>query len=108
MSQVDYKIILIGNTGVGKTSIFRKLDTGEFSEGTISTIGVEKKENEKLNKEIEALIQKEKKKDKEYSKLKEDYDKLNNEYKNEKEKSNIKSKNEENEKKIKKIKEKKR
>ena len=40
---VDYKIILIGNTGVGKTSIFRKLDTGEFNEGTISTIGVEKK-----------------------------------------------------------------
>ena len=42
---VDYKIILIGNTGVGKTSIFRKLDTGEFNEGTISTIGVEKKNN---------------------------------------------------------------
>ena len=43
MSQIDYKIILIGNTGVGKTSLFRKLQTGEFTEGTIATIGVEKK-----------------------------------------------------------------
>ena len=41
--QIEYKIILIGNTGVGKTSIFRKLSTGEFSDTNISTIGVEKK-----------------------------------------------------------------
>ena len=39
----DYKLILIGNSGVGKTSIFRKLSTGEFSESNISTIGIEKK-----------------------------------------------------------------
>lgn len=38
----DYKLILIGNSGVGKTSIFRKLSTGEFSESNISTIGIEK------------------------------------------------------------------
>ena len=43
MSHIDYKIILIGNTGVGKTSIFRKVQTGDFSEGTIATIGVEKR-----------------------------------------------------------------
>ena len=39
----EYKLILIGNAGVGKTSIFRKLSTGEFTETNISTIGVEKK-----------------------------------------------------------------
>jgi small GTP-binding protein len=43
MSKINYKIILIGNSGVGKTSIFRKLFTGEFTEKNISTIGVEKK-----------------------------------------------------------------
>ena len=44
MSQpIEYKIILIGNSGVGKTSIFRKLSTGVFSEANISTIGVEKR-----------------------------------------------------------------
>ena len=40
---VEYKFILIGNAGVGKTSLFRKLSTGEFNETNISTIGVEKK-----------------------------------------------------------------
>jgi small GTP-binding protein len=39
----EYKLILIGNAGVGKTSIFRKLSTGQFTETNISTIGVEKK-----------------------------------------------------------------
>ena len=53
----EYKLILIGNAGVGKTSIFRKLSTGEFTEINISTIGVEKKtfsidiENKKKAKE---------------------------------------------------------
>jgi GTPase SAR1 family protein len=40
---IDYKIILIGNPNVGKTSILRKLNTGEFNEGSISTIGIDKK-----------------------------------------------------------------
>jgi len=40
---INYKFILIGNSGVGKTSIFRKLSTGEFNEKNISTIGIEKK-----------------------------------------------------------------
>ena len=44
MSQpLEYKIILIGNSGVGKTSLYRKLSTGEFCEANISTIGVEKR-----------------------------------------------------------------
>ena len=43
MSEINYKIILIGNSGVGKTSFFRKLSTGEFYEKNISTIGVEKR-----------------------------------------------------------------
>ena len=43
MSEINYKIILIGNSGVGKTSLFRKLSTGEFNEKNISTIGIEKK-----------------------------------------------------------------
>ena len=54
MSKIDYKIILIGNSGVGKTSFFRKLSTGEFFEKNISTIGVEKKTFEfdiEVNKE---------------------------------------------------------
>ena len=54
MSQINYKIILIGDSGVGKTSFFRKLCTGEFSEKNISTIGIEKKSFDleiELNKE---------------------------------------------------------
>ena len=53
----EYKLILIGNAGVGKTSIFRKLSTGIFTETNISTIGIEKKtffidiQNKKKSKE---------------------------------------------------------
>ena len=47
---MTYKI-LIGNSGAGKTSFFRKLSTGEFYEKNISTIGVEKKTFE-LNLDI--------------------------------------------------------
>ena len=32
MSDINYKFILIGNSGVGKIGIFRKLATGEFYE----------------------------------------------------------------------------
>ena len=41
-NEIEYKIILVGNSGVGKTSFFRKLSTGEFSENNIMTLGVEK------------------------------------------------------------------
>ena len=43
MSEINYKIILIGNSGVGKTSFYRKIITGEFNEKNRSTIGIEKK-----------------------------------------------------------------
>jgi len=38
---IKYKIILIGNTTVGKTSFFRKIISGEFVHGNMSTIGVD-------------------------------------------------------------------
>ena len=41
--RIEYKIVLIGNTAVGKTSLFKKLTTGVFSERNISTIGMDKK-----------------------------------------------------------------
>ena len=47
---IEYKIVLIGNSAVGKTSLFKKLTTGQFSEKNISTIGMDKKT---LNVEIE-------------------------------------------------------
>ena len=43
MSKVNYKFILIGNSGVGKSSIFRYLSTGEFIDGTVASIGIDKK-----------------------------------------------------------------
>ena len=43
MSKVNYKFILIGNSGVGKSSIFRYLSTGEFIDGSVSSIGIDKK-----------------------------------------------------------------
>ena len=42
MSKNTYKFILIGNSTVGKTCLFRKLSTGEFMEKGIASIGVEK------------------------------------------------------------------
>ena len=38
---ISYKIILIGNSSIGKTSFFKKLSTGEFHEKNISTIGLD-------------------------------------------------------------------
>ena len=60
MSTINYKIVLLGNSGVGKTSIFKKLDTGEFHEKNIATIGIEKKTID-VNVEVEKNGKKEKK-----------------------------------------------
>ena len=38
----DYKIILIGNQGVGKTNFFRKLYTGKFYEKYIPSVGIDR------------------------------------------------------------------
>jgi small GTP-binding protein len=38
-----YKIILIGDSSVGKTCLFKKMTTGNFSEKMISTIGMDRK-----------------------------------------------------------------
>ena len=54
---INYKFILIGNTGVGKTSIFRYLSTGEFVENNISSIEIDKKT---LDFSIEVLENKKK------------------------------------------------
>ena len=57
---INYKFILIGNSGVGKTSIFKKLSTGEFHDKNIATIGIEKKTID-VNIEIDKDGQKQKK-----------------------------------------------
>ena len=41
--KIEYKVILLGNSGVGKTSLFKKIITGEFFEKNISTIGMDKR-----------------------------------------------------------------
>ena len=38
-----YKIILIGDSAVGKTCIFKKITTGVFNEKSISTIGMDRR-----------------------------------------------------------------
>ena len=41
--KIEYKVILLGNSGVGKTSLFKKIVTGEFFDKNISTIGMDKR-----------------------------------------------------------------
>ena len=40
---IEYKLVLIGNCDVGKTSIFKKITTDVFTEKNISTIGMDKR-----------------------------------------------------------------
>ena len=40
---IEYKIIILGNTLVGKTSFFRKIISGEFAHKNVSTIGIDQK-----------------------------------------------------------------
>lgn len=63
---IEYKIILMGNTAVGKTSLFKKITTGLFTEKNISTIGMDKRRlsfqvertnnNKKIIKNIEVSL----------------------------------------------------
>ena len=39
---IEYKICLLGDSSVGKTAIFKKISSGEFSD-SISTLGIDKK-----------------------------------------------------------------
>jgi len=41
--KVVYKLALMGDSSVGKTTIFKKIASGKFSETNISTIGTDKK-----------------------------------------------------------------
>ena len=40
---ITYKIIIIGDTSVGKTCLFKKLITGNYNDKNVSTIGIDKK-----------------------------------------------------------------
>ena len=40
---IKYNFAFLGDSGVGKTSIFRKMSTNNFSENTIMTIGTDKR-----------------------------------------------------------------
>ena len=42
-TDLTYKLILIGDSSVGKTCIFKKINTGEFTEKSISTIGMDRR-----------------------------------------------------------------
>jgi Ras-related protein Rab-1A len=41
--KITYKMIIIGDSAVGKTCIFKKITTGTFSEKSISTIGMDRR-----------------------------------------------------------------
>ena len=40
---IEYKLVLLGDSAVGKTCLFKKITKGTFSEKNISTIGMDKK-----------------------------------------------------------------
>ena len=39
----EYNLILLGDSSVGKTCLFKKLTTGIFKEKNVSTIGMDRK-----------------------------------------------------------------
>ena len=64
--EAEYKMILVGDSNAGKTSLFRKISKNVFNEKMVSTIGIDKttleyeiniKENEKeVKKNIQILL----------------------------------------------------
>ena len=38
--EIEYKLILLGDTSVGKTCLFKKITTGVFFDKNVSTIGI--------------------------------------------------------------------
>ena len=41
--EIEYKLILIGDTSVGKTCLFKKITTGVFLDKNISTVGIDRR-----------------------------------------------------------------
>ena len=41
--EIEYKLILIGDTSVGKTCLFKKITTGLFLDKNISTVGIDRR-----------------------------------------------------------------
>ena len=58
---IEYKFALLGDSQVGKTSIFRKISTGNFTEENISTIGTDKRSLNYTDLELDINGKKEKK-----------------------------------------------
>ena len=64
--KIDYKIVLLGSSDAGKTSLYKKLTSGSFKEYNISTIGIDRKtiqveieineNNTKINKKIDVNL----------------------------------------------------
>ena len=60
--EIEYKLILLGDTSVGKTCLFKKLTTGIFMDKNVSTVGIDRRtitvdidveeNNEKVSKKI--------------------------------------------------------
>ena len=42
-NEIKYKIILVGDSSVGKTCIFKKITTGVYNDKSISTIGMDRR-----------------------------------------------------------------
>ena len=43
MSKIEYKILLLGDSGIGKEYIFKTLSNEEFNKKNVSTIGIDKR-----------------------------------------------------------------
>lgn len=42
-NEVEYKLILLGDTSVGKTCLFKKITTGIFLDRNVSTVGIDRR-----------------------------------------------------------------